>query len=284
MIAATYDKSTNAQQGIAKTLAVIKRSQRMSSKVILLKETISINNEFRNLSGYEFSLQDFATNDYDESVRLYSLHFCEIDNLEEIWNKGNTLIALINGALNLYLKNADNRVNISADCITDPYLNKTLYSPSKIKCFKWIFPFNEIEFNKNILDSNFKPANHFLNIIIHLSTVNKDIFELLLLNSIDRNLTTLYKLYETAEYYFKKELNIKLGDGLNDYGIYKKQIRSFKQTANHGNYDIFQLLSYDVRHGRNENPENFNKMELIEATLLIQNILSVYIQLKYNII
>lgn len=255
----------------------------MSSKVILLNETISINDEFRNLSGYEFSLQDFATHDYDESVRLYSLHFCEIDNLEEIWNKCNTLIALINGALNLYLKDTDNNLNISAECITDPYLNTTLYSPSKNKPFNWTFPFDDNEFKKNVLESNFKPANHFLNNIIQISKTNTDVFELLIFNSLDRNLTTLYKLYETLEYYFYKELNIKLGNGLSDYGIYKTQIRSFKQTSNHGNYNIFQLLSYDVRHGRNENPENFKKMDLYEATSLIQNIISIYFLLKYEI-
>lgn len=255
----------------------------MSSKVILLNETVSINNEFRNLSGFEFSLQDFPTHDYDESIRLYSLHFSEIDNLEEIWNKGNTLIALINGALNLYLKDIDNNLNISAACITDPYLNTTLYSPASNKSFNWTYPFDENEFNKNVLETNFKPANHFLNNIVNLSKDNTDVFELLIFNSLDRNLTTLYKLYETVEYYFNKELKVKLSNGLSDFGIFKTNIRSFKQTANHGNYNIFQLLSYDVRHGRNENPENFKKMDLNEATSLIQNIISIYLQLKYGI-
>ena len=117
----------------------------MSSKVLILKETVLRNNEFRNLSGFDFSLEDFATCDYDESVRFYSLHFCEIENLEKIWNKGNTLIALINGALNLYLKDSGNKLNISANCITDPYLNTPLYSPSSNKSFIWTYPFDEYE-------------------------------------------------------------------------------------------------------------------------------------------
>ena len=54
----------------------------MSSKVILLNETITISQEFRNLSGYEFSLQDMPMYDYDESVRLYSMHFSELEDLE----------------------------------------------------------------------------------------------------------------------------------------------------------------------------------------------------------
>ena len=77
---------------------------------------------------------------------------------------------------------------------------------------------------KNVLESNLKPVNNFLNHLINLSKDNTDVFELLILNSLDRNLTTLYKLYETVEYYFNRELKIKLSNGLSNYEIYKTNI------------------------------------------------------------
>lgn len=105
----------------------------------------------------------------------------------------------------------------------------------------------------------------------------------MILNSLERNLTNLYKLYETIEFYFKTALSIKLSNGLQEYGITKSQIRSFKQTANHGNYNIFDLISYDVRHGRNKQPNNFRIMRIYEATTLIQSILSAYLTIKYDV-
>lgn len=254
----------------------------MSSKVILLNETITISHEFRNLSGHEFSLQDLPMHDYDESVRLYSMHFCELEDLEDIWNKGNTLIALLNGGLNLYLRNSDRQINVSANCITDPFLMTTLYI-SRREDFTWTYPFSNEELQRNLNESNFSPSDHFLNRLINLSVEHEDVFELLILNSLERNLTNLYKLYETIEFYFKTALSIKLSNGLQEYGITKSQIRSFIQTANHGNYNIFDLILYDVRHGRNKQPNNFRIMRIYEATTLIQSILSAYLTIKYDV-
>lgn len=255
----------------------------MFSKLILLNETISVPRELRNLSGHEFSLQDFPTHDYDESVRLYSLHFSEIEDLEEIWNKANTLIALINGGLNLYLRNQETTTNITANCITDELVTRRFHFPTGNRRFAWTYPFNRVELERNLRDSNFVPTNHFLNTIINLSSINNDAFELLLLNSLDRNLTNLYKLYETVEFYFKDQLDCRLANGLSEYEIFQTQIRSFKQTANHGNYDIFQLISNDVRHGRNQNPNEFQKMELEEAIKFVQKVVFTYFTIKYNI-
>ncbi|HBX63201.1 MULTISPECIES: hypothetical protein [unclassified Empedobacter] len=254
----------------------------MSSKLILLRESIDIPFEIRNLSGYEFSIQDVTFNDYDESVSIYSLHFCELDDREEIWNKANTLIEIINSALRLYYQNTTQKIQLTPVMITSVRGSRLYHPISSKNNFTRIYPFDEKELENNLKDSNYEPRNHPLNIILGLSKKNDDIFEILMLNSLDYSFTNLYKIYETLEYYFKQKININLSEGFIDYNITKKDIRSFKQTANHGNYDVFTLMSTDVRHGRNQNPDNFIKTTNEDAIQLIQNIIKIYLQKIYN--
>lgn len=207
----------------------------MSSKLILLKEKFTIPREIRNLGGYEFSLQDFAYSDFDQDVRLYSFHFCEKGDLSEIWSKSLALLDILNRALRLYYLNTDQNLYLNPVSILDDNGN-SLYNALYQKKITRLYPFDLKEKEKNITEGQPKPRKHFLNDVIFLSIDNSDVFDLLILCSLEQNFTNLYKLFETVSFYFKTNLNIELKSGLLEHNIPKAKIGSFKQTANHGNY------------------------------------------------
>ncbi|TGN29183.1 hypothetical protein [Empedobacter tilapiae] len=257
-----------------------------TSKLLLLNQEQLIPPYIRNLGGIEFSLQDYPFwNEYDESVRLYSHHFSENEDLVEVWYKGKTLVELLNGALKLYYLSY-NRLDYFTELrpleIVDVYGN-AIYKPADIDKILRINPFENdgVEYD---FSQEFKPRKHFLNDIMRLSSNFNDVFEILLFASLQYNFVNLYKLYETTKFYFKKELNLNLDKGIPSLQISKSKVGKFKNTANFTNHHVFDLLTLDIRHGRNNDNNLGGGMDLEEAKREVLGFALKYILERYKLV
>jgi len=200
----------------------------------------------------------------NDDFRMTTL-YCEGEtDPQMVWQIGNELISLFNGASTLFNNNYRKvsifrllHQEVSVDYVTKVGAAALLGKPSVDQ--------HRIdqEFENGVKSSMKFP-------LIHLATENRDVYFILKYLDMEISWTTFYKLMEAVET-FAKEKGI-------DLGTVKKERKAFTNTANN-----FSLSGFDSRHGFKEvtKQNNTESLSIDEGYNFVSKMAKTYLKEAY---